>query len=79
MAVSCLINVSMRTLLVWTALLPAPCACAAAVRSSSAIFTTACCRSKRSLFRFFFMTAEPPIICTRGYGLDHTTWYYEYC
>ena len=34
-----LINVSMRTLC--TVLLPAPCACAAAVRSSIAIFTTA--------------------------------------
>ena len=35
-----LINVSMRALL-GTALLPAPCACAAAARSSIAIFTTA--------------------------------------
>ena len=36
---SSLINVYMRMLLC-TALLPAPCACAAAVRSSIAIFTT---------------------------------------
>ena len=55
-----LINVYMCTLL-FTALLPAPCACAAAVRSSVAIFTTAAdlnavfffCK-KKNIFLFCF-------------------------
>ena len=61
-----LINVPMHTLLC-TALLAAPCACAAAVRSSIAVCTTASsCRSERSLlfvatkkhFFVFFYTKQ---------------------